>query len=121
MMLMSRFMVGACAALLVIGSAQAQWESGSNGSDGPFEPNSPNYTVDLGQAADGSWDSNSPVMGKGIYDAAQWAVVFHYTTITIPEGVTVTFRNHRSGAPVVWLAQGDVNIAGVVNLDGQDY
>jgi len=46
--------------------------------------------------------------------------VFKYTTIDIPIGVDVTFSNHPSGAPVVWLASGDVTIEGTVNLDGAD-
>ncbi len=62
----------------------------------------------------------SPVPGQGVYDASEWAVVFNYTTIDIPAGVTVTFHNHPKGAPVVWLASETVIIAGTVSLDGAD-
>jgi hypothetical protein len=55
-----------------------------------------------------------------VYDPVQWAVVFKYTTIDIPAGVTVTFSNHPKNPPVVWLASGDVSIAGKVSLNGDD-
>ena len=84
-------------------TAVAQFTSGSDGSDGAFNPMS-SLTIDLAQAGSGP--------GTGTYDAANWAVVFNYTTIDIPEGVGVYFNNHPSGAPVVWLASGDVTIAG---------
>ncbi len=34
-------------------------------------------------------------------------------------GATVTFKNHASCAPVVWLVNGNVTIVGTVSLDGQ--
>lgn len=108
------------------------FDSGSDGTDGAFNP-LVNTEVDLSLAAslcdcDGGgmlddpcrWDCPSPVAGQGVYDAEQWAVVFKYTTIDIPAGVTVTFKNHTSGAPVVWLASSDVAVSGMVNLDGDD-
>lgn len=98
--------------------AFGQFESGSDGSDGPFNPQA-DIEIELGLAATGPWDMESPVEGQGVYDPEQWAVVFKYTTIDIPAEVTVTFKNHPKGAPVVWLAQGDVTIDGKVNLDGK--
>jgi len=97
--------------------ALPQFVSGSDGSDGAFNPTS-NSTIDLSLASIAAWNTPSPVAGKGVYDPDNWAVVFKYTTITIPAGVTVTFTNHGSRAPVVWLTQGDVTINGSVNLDG---
>lgn len=88
----------------------------SDGSDGAFNPVS-NVTIDLGQASTASWDAAS-TQGKGIYDPAKWAVVFKYSSVNIPNGVTVKFQNHPSDAPVVWLVQGNVTVAGSVNLDG---
>lgn len=99
------------------GAALAQFDSGSDGSDGQFFP-VVNTTIDLSRAATASWDTPSPVPGRGVYDPQEWAVVFKYTTINVPAGVTVTFLNHPKGAPLVWLAQGDVTINGSVNLDG---
>lgn len=113
-------------------AAWAQWESGSDGSDGAFSP-AVSTVVDLSLAAslcdcDGDtqvddpcrWDCSSPVAGRGVYDAEQWAVVYKYTTIDVAAGATITFGMHPSGAPVVWLATGNVTISGTVNLDGED-
>ena len=45
--------------------------------------------------------------------------VYHFTTITIPAGVTVRLSADRLGvSPVVWLATGPVRIDGVLNLRG---
>lgn len=46
--------------------------------------------------------------------------VLNYTTVTIPAGVTVTFQPNSANTPVTLLAQGDVSIAGTINLNGQD-
>ena len=96
-----------------------RFDSGSDGSDGAFNPLS-DVEIDLSLAATASWDTPSPVPGQGVYDADQWVVVFKYTTIDIPAGVTVTFSNHPKNPPVIWLASGDVNIAGTVSLNGQN-
>lgn len=91
----------------------------SDGSDGNFNP-TVDIEVDLSQAVTGTWDQdNSANIGKGVYDPEKWAVVFKYNSVNIPAGVTVTFKNHATRAPVVWLVQGNVNIEGVVSLDGE--
>ncbi len=91
----------------------------SDGSDGNFHPTE-DIEVDLSQAVTGVWDQNNAAnIGKGVYDPEKWAIIFKYNSVTIPEGVTVTFKNHATRAPVVWLVQGNVNIAGTVNLNGQ--
>lgn len=88
----------------------------SDGSDGAFNP-TVNTTINLGNAINGSWDSsNTANAGKGVYDASKWAVVYKYSSVNIPSGVTVTFTNHPKGAPVVWLVQGNVTIAGTIDL-----
>lgn len=86
------------------------------------EANPCTVEIDLSQALTGAWDTPIPKesQGVGIYDPQQWAVVFKYTTINIPAGVTVTFKNHPSHAPVVWLATGGVTIAGTVSVAGED-
>lgn len=92
----------------------------SDGSDGNFNP-TVDIEVDLSQAVTGSWDQdNSANIGMGVYDPEKWAVVFKYSSVNIPAGVTVTFKNHTTRAPVVWLVQGSVNIEGVVSLDGKN-
>jgi hypothetical protein len=46
-------------------------------------------------------------------------VVFKYTNIIIATGKKVTFKNHATRAPVVWLVSGNVSIAGTVDLSGE--
>jgi len=93
---------------------------GADGSDGSLVV-SANTEIDLSQAVTGTWDQNNTAnTGKGVYDASKWAVVFKYASVTVNAGATVTFKNHPSRAPVVWLVNGDVNIAGTVSLNGQD-
>ncbi len=97
-------------------TAHAQLSIPSDGSDGAFNPTT-NVEIDLGLATTALW--NSPGSGNGVYDADKWAVVFKYSSVNIPAGVTVTFKNHPTYAPVVWLVQGNVTIAGELNLDGK--
>ncbi len=124
--------------LIFVQPARAEIDVGSDGSDGAFNPAS-NFSFNLTQAAslcncdnidqgnDGNflddpcrWDCPSPVPGKGVYDAEQWAVVFKWSSVNIPTGVTVTFpTNHYSRAPVVWLSQGNVQINGTVDVRGR--
>ena len=93
---------------------------GADGSDGVLNITA-NTVIDLGQAPTGTWDQwNAANAGKGVYDAAKWAVVFKYSSVNVASGATVTFKNHDSRAPVVWLVSGNVTIAGTVNLDGQN-
>lgn len=93
---------------------------GADGSDGAFSPTS-SVVVDLSLAATGTWDGPNTSPGNGVYDPEKWAVVFRYSSVNVPSGVTVTFLNHPSGAPVVWLVSGGATIAGTVSLDGQSY
>jgi hypothetical protein len=93
---------------------------GSDGSDGAFNPTAATTTIDLGAAAKAAWNAQSPVPGAGVYDSTKWAVVFKFTSVNIAAGKMVNFINHYSDAPVIWLVQGDVTIAGRINLQGQD-
>ena len=99
----------------------AQLSIPGDGSDGALNITT-NTVIDLSRAATGAWDANNATTaGKGIYDPTKWAVVFKYSSVTISNGATVTFSNHPSRAPVVWLVNGDVMIHsnGVLSLDGQ--
>ncbi|MCW5556869.1 MAG: hypothetical protein KIT22_03370 [Verrucomicrobiae bacterium] len=102
-----------------LGSTVAQITIPSDGSDGALIVAAGEIKViHLDQAITGGWDTNNVAhAGQGVYDPAKWAVVFKYSSMDI-QG-TVTFSNHPSRAPVVWLVQGDVKISGVVNLSGQ--
>jgi hypothetical protein len=90
----------------------------SDGSDGDFNPTG-DIVVDLSLAPTGSWnDNNAANAGKGVYDPNKWAVVFKYNSVTIPSGVKVTFINHKTHAPVVWLVKENVQIDGTVSVTG---
>ncbi|MEZ5386190.1 MAG: hypothetical protein R3F13_11810 [Prosthecobacter sp.] len=100
-------------------SLTAQITIPSDGSDGALNV-STNTVIDLSQAVTGIWDAdNSANAGKGVFDPAKRAIVFKYSSVTINASRTVTFINHPSRAPVVWLVQGDVTIAGTVSVNGQ--
>jgi hypothetical protein len=93
----------------------------SDGSDGALTVTT-NTVIDLSQAVTGVWSNNNAAnAGKGIYDSNKWAVVFKYRSVNVSTGATVTFKNHRSRAPVVWLVQSNVMVGanGGINLTGQ--
>ena len=90
----------------------------ADGSDGTFSPTE-NVTVDLSLANTAGWDTPSTTPGNGVYDSDKWAVVFKYSSVDIPANVTVTFSNHPSRAPVVWLVNGTVNVAGTIDVSGK--
>jgi hypothetical protein len=76
---------------------QAQVNSGSNGSDGLFNPTSTNTVIDMADHPTG---------------------IYQYTSVNIPSNVVVRFVPNANNAPVVWLVQGSCTIAGVVDVSG---
>ena len=143
--LQARIGLGLVALLAGLGTTHAQLNIPSDGSDGelkitegmtPLPTNITQVTVtnvvnqitnivhetvlDLGMAATGPWDANNTAnLGMGVYDSNKWAVVFKYSSVTIAKGVRLTFKNHPSRAPVVWLVQSNVVIEGTVDLSGK--
>ena len=79
-------------------SVRAQVNSGSDGSDGAFNPTT-NTVINM---------SDHP---NGIYQ---------YTSVNIPGGVTVTFIPNENNSPVTWLVQNSVVINGTVDVSGQN-
>lgn len=77
--------------------------------------------IDLQNAVTGDWFQAGD--GNGVYTPEKWAVVFKYSSVTINKSYSdryVKFINHPSGAPVVWLVSGDVNITqGRLDVSGQ--
>ena len=71
--------------LLAGTAAQAQVNSGSNGSDGAFNPTT-NTVLNMADHPDG---------------------IYHYTSVNIPSGVSVTFIPNANNLPIVCLAQGN--------------
>lgn len=92
-------LTGFCAALLLILplTSNAQVNSGSDGHDGALNPTA-NLVINMADHPDG---------------------IYHYTSVDIPGGVTVSFIPNASNTPVVWLVQGNCNISGTVTLNGQ--
>ena len=109
--------LAACAAAFT-SSLFAQLGIPSDGSDGALIISN-NTVIDLGQAVTGNWTNNNAAnAGRGIYDPNKWAVVFKYSSVVISNGATLTFSNHPTHAPVVWLVNGNVTINGWLSLDG---
>jgi hypothetical protein len=92
---------------------------GANGTDGALNITQ-DTVIDLSRAVTGSWDQdNTANAGNGVYDANKWAVVFKYTSVNVLAGKKLTFKNHATRAPVVWLVSGNVSISGTVELNGE--
>ncbi len=113
------------------GPAPPPLNVGSDGSDGVFTfvPDTPGgntMTIDLALAASGldgggmpiTWQTPSPVPGRGVYDPVIWSVVFKYSSVTIQDGQTIRFSNHPSNAPVVWLVGGVCEVRGAITYGG---
>ena len=116
---MTHLMTCAVVAAMSMEVAKAALNIPSNGTDGDLVVTN-NLEIDLSRATPGNWDDdNSANAGNGIYDASKWAVVFHYRSVIVQGGATVTFKNHAKRAPVVWLVQSNVTVNGTVSLDGQ--
>ena len=71
------------------------FNSGSTGVDGPLNPT---VSIELLLPPNG---------------------VLNYTSVNIPNGVTVTFKRNATNTPVVMLVQGNVTIAGVIDVSGK--
>lgn len=80
---------------LCLPSAATAFDSGSSGADGAFNPQS---SVEVVLPEDG---------------------ILNYTTVNVPEGVTVTFKKNTGNTPVYMLATGDVTIAGKIDVSGK--
>lgn len=78
-----------------------------------------NPYLDLRLAVTGPWTTPDPD-NKGVYDPDQWAVVYKLVSANINHNTNnVLFCiNHPSGAPVIWLVEGNVTIGAPIALDG---
>ena len=88
-----------CLAALILGwagLAQGQFDTGSDGSDGVFSPQS-DIVIDMTDHPDG---------------------VYQYESVNIPEGVTVSFTRNAENTPVTWLVQTTCVIDGTVSVNG---
>ena len=66
--------------------------------------------------------STPPLLGPiATFDMSNRANgIYNYSTITVPSGVQVNFIPNNANTPVHWLAQEDVLIEGILNLNGED-
>jgi hypothetical protein len=90
-----------CVTVLVAGLPAGGWaqvNTGSNGSDGAFNPTAASTVINMATHPNG---------------------IYQYTSINIPATVTVTFIPNANNTPVTWLVQNGVTIAGQVNVSGQ--
>jgi hypothetical protein len=104
-----KFWIPALLALISIapmGNAQS-FTSGSNGTDGSF---------DLTGTSAGKTVNFVPSNFPGDQHSLN---IFNFTTITIPAGVTVRLSAKTINGPVIWLANGGVDIEGTIDLSGQ--
>jgi hypothetical protein len=74
----------------------AQLNSGSDGSDGAFNP-TVSTVIDMADHPDG---------------------IYQYTSVIIPSGVTISFIPNANNSPVVWLVQSNCVINGSITVDG---
>lgn len=92
------------------GNVNAAFNSGSTGADGPFNPAAtPTPQVPPGTVISGT-TATVPLSVSGI---------FNFTTVNVPSGWTVNFTKNAANTPVYILAQGDVTIAGTLNVAGK--
>jgi len=95
---MKQTILQAVFAALVCAGASAQVNSGSNGSDGAFNP-ATDTVINMADRPNG---------------------IYQYTSVNISNNVTVTFVPNAANTPVVWLVQSNVVINGSVNINGQN-
>jgi hypothetical protein len=110
--------VGSLATLVTSGAVYGQtFDSGSSGADGAFDlTGTPTGTII-------DFNPKSLRVNKnpsGPFIDPEGDNVFHFTTITIPSGVTVKMSAKWTNGAVYWLASGAVNVLGTVELNGEN-
>jgi hypothetical protein len=97
----------------VSATAQTWTGSGSTGADGPFVLTATDPRVVNGIFIFDPVRDHLDLNGTNIYN---------FTTITIPENVTVQIRANklRQPGPIVWLASGAVTIGGYIDVSGNN-
>lgn len=86
------------------------FNSGSTGADG---------ALDLSSIPSGTTVTFNPASYQPRLDPEE-DLVFHFTTITIPSGVTLKLSARYLPGPVYFLARGDVAISGTIDATGEN-
>ena len=84
------------AAICIHTSGMAQVSTGSDGSDGVFNPIT-NTVINMADHPNG---------------------IYQFVSVNIPNGVTVTFAPNANNTPVYWLVQSSIVISGSVDVSG---
>jgi hypothetical protein len=87
----------ACVVAAFASPALAAFNSGSTGADGALAPTVSSVEIQVPESG-----------------------VLNYTSVNIPAGTTVRFKRNTLNTPVYILVSGDVNIAGLIDIRGQD-
>jgi hypothetical protein len=80
-------------------------------------------SIGLAQVNTGSDGSNgvfNPTVNTNINMADHPTGIYQYISVNIPNGVTVTFTPNANNTPLTWLVKGACVISGTVNVSGQD-
>ncbi len=105
---MSRKSLMTLAMLVCLGGrlllAQGSFNSGSNNSDGPLDLTGQQGTIWFYPT---NYPGNQHALG-----------IFNWTYITIPSGVTLKLSGFITGMPLYFLASGNVNVQGTIDVSG---
>ena len=112
-------------AILAAPTALAQFNSGSDGSNGVFPPVPPGagittLTLDLRNGEVAYLPDGPTIVLQGTPAGGFQDGVLRFTTVEVPAGVTWNFIGSDANSVVSILAQGDVDVLGTINLNGED-
>lgn len=115
--------------LVLLGGASprtlAAFDSGSTGANGTFPPAAlpqatTAITLDLRDGVVSFLPGGTTVALPNVPAGGFADGILHFTTVDIPTGVTLTFIRHAANTPVTILAQGDVTVAGTIDVSGEN-
>lgn len=107
----------------------AQFNSGSSGANGAFPPGAvpaltTEITLDLRDGTVTFLDAGGvpldAVMLPAVPAGGFQDGIVQFTTVDVPEGVTLRIINNLARTPVTILATGDVNVAGTIDVRGEN-
>ncbi len=123
--------IGLCVGLTILAlgvlpsTALAQFNSGSDGTNGVFPPVPPgagitDITLDLRNGEVAYLPDGPTIILQGTPAGGFQDGVLRFTTVEAPAGVTWRFIGNDANSVVSILAQDDVDILGTINLNGEN-